>query len=91
MFSNFELLFLAPSRKAGQRERPCLHFSVCTDRETRSCALSELEAGHAGLLQAVFRHLKDKLWLQQDSNVLWVNTGSEQITPVSVADLGDFY
>lgn len=50
MFSYFELLLLAPSRKAGQRERLCSHFSICIDRETRSCALSELHAGHSYLL-----------------------------------------
>lgn len=89
--THFELLLLAPTRKARQRERPDLHFSICTDRETRRCVLSELYAGHCGLLWAVFLHLKDKLRLWLDSNILCVSPGSEQITPVSVSDLGDFY
>lgn len=81
---------LHPAGKLGKERGPaCTSLSALTEKP--GAALSELEAGHAGLLRAVFRHLKDKLWLQQDSNVLWVNTGSEQITPVSVADLGDFY
>lgn len=36
--THFELLLLAPTRKARQRERPDLRFSICTDRETRSCS-----------------------------------------------------
>lgn len=56
-----------------------------------SMLLNKLNLYICGILWAVLIHLKAKLRLWLDSNVFWVSTGCKQITPVTVAVLGEFY